>query len=131
MDETRIRLINLVLTRIPLSAGQLALFKVLYEKDDQWISKSELAYRIRDNHEEGVTGILGALGNRINQTAGVQVPLDGIGLLMRLDSFHDENHYRILPELRTTIDNFPVLQQVMQLSIDEIYEKYSDGFTVR
>jgi hypothetical protein len=130
MDENRIRLIRLVITRIPLSSSQIALFKVLNETDDYWISKSELAYRISNNDEASVTGILGALGNRINQTGGVQPPLDGIGLLMKWETFHDELHYQMLPELEAALHSFPALQNVFNLPVDEICELYKDGLVI-
>jgi hypothetical protein len=122
MDKNRIRLICLVITRIPLSSSQIALFIVLNETKDHWISKSELAYRISKNNEASVTGILGALGNRINQTDGAQPPLDGIGLLLKWETFHDELHYQMLPELEAALDGYPVLQNAMNLSVDEIDE---------
>jgi hypothetical protein len=130
MDENRVRLIRLVVTRIPLSSGQIALFKALNEIGDHWISKSELAHRMQVNDESSVTGILGALGNRINQTEGVVPPIDGIGLLMTWETFHDEWHYRMLPELRSVIDGFPVLQNALNLSVDEIYQLYGDGLVI-
>jgi hypothetical protein len=116
MDKHRIQLINTVITRRPLTENQLRLFKALYEAGDSWVSKSELANRMHVNDESSVTGILGALGNRINQTEGVAPPFDGIGLLMTWETFHDELRYRMLPELRSVIDSLPVLQNALNLS---------------
>lgn len=130
MNENRIRLIRLVITRIPLSSSQIALFKILNEKKNHWISKSELAYRISNNDEASIPGILGALGNRINQTDGVHPPLDGIGLLMKWETFHDELHYHMLPELEAALDSFPALQNIFSLTVDKIYELHKDGLAI-
>jgi len=122
-SEKRTRLITTVITRIPLSPGQVSLFKALVEADDRWISISELEYRIH----ESVGGVLGALGNRINQTKGISPPFDGTGLVMTWETFHGEWHYRIRPELNEVINRFPVLQNAMELPVDEIHKKYAGG----
>ena len=73
---------------------------------------------------------LGALGNRINQTEGIAPPLDGIGLLTEWDKFHDEHHYKLLPELEAVIKSIPSLKDATELSVEEIYERYPDGLTI-
>ncbi len=130
MDEQRIQLIATVITRLPLTLNQICLFKALYQVGDYWVSKSELAYRMQE-HEVIVDKILGGLGKRINDTEGIGQPYDGYGLLMAWETYHDELHYRILPELRTVIDRLPVLQNVLNLSVDEISESYTDGLELQ
>jgi hypothetical protein len=129
MDKNRIQLIQKVITRIPLSASQIALFKALYETNNHWISIYELAYRIKVD-EESIGGILGALGNRINQTEGIAPPLDGIGLLMTWETFHDEQHYKLLSELEAVIKSLPSLKNAVDLAVQEIYDRYADGLTI-
>jgi len=129
MEKNRIRLIQKVISRIPLSPAQIALFKALYETNNHWISIYELAYRIKVE-EESMGGILGALGNRINQTEGIAPPLDGIGLLMIWETYHGELHYKLLPELEAVINNNPALHDAIKQSVEEIYDNYADGLTI-
>ncbi len=129
MDNHRIQLISTVITRLPLKPSHICLFKAFYEVANNWISISELAYRIQDD-ESSMSGILGSLGNRINQTEGIERPYDGYGLLMAWETYHDELHYRGLPELRTVIERFPVLQNTLNLSVDEIHRLHKDGLAI-
>ena len=129
MDEHRIQLITMVITRIPITLNQLCLFKALYEAGDYWVSKSELAYRMQEC-EPRLDKILGGLGKRIKETQGTDRPYDGYGLLMAWDTYHDELHYRGLPEFRTVIERFPILLNVLNLSVDEIRQLHRDGLAI-
>lgn len=128
--EKRIRLIMNSITKKPLTFSQVILIKSLYESGNHWVSKSELAYRMQESSESRVDKILGGLGKRINETEGVVPPFDGIGLMMGLDMYHGELHYRILPELIIVVKNFSLLQKAMKMSVDEIRSKYNDGLVV-
>jgi len=130
--KQRTQFIITCITRWPLTSNQLVLFKALYEAgDEHWISISELAYRMNEAELQSVIGVLGALGKRVNDTEGVDSPYDGIGLMMCLDRFHDEEHYCISPELCAVINNFPVLQNALNLSVDQITTQFGeDGLVV-
>ena len=45
-------------------------------------------------------------------------------------TFHDELHYQMLPELEAALDGYPVLQNAMNLSVDEIDELHEDGLVI-
>ena len=117
--------IRLIVTRTPIPPGQITLYKALNEAGYRWVSKSELATTMRWGDDKSLDGVLGALGNRANQTEGTATE-PGIDLLIEKKIINDELHYRILPEFRTVIKSLPKLRDAMKLSVDEIHAKYHD-----
>lgn len=120
--------IRLVVTRKPTPPGQITLYKALYEADNAWVSKTELANQIRWNDSQSLTGIIGAIGNRVNQTKGLatQAP-SGSALLLEKYEDRSELHYRMRLELRAVIDTLPKLKVDIGLSVAEIHTKYKDS----
>lgn len=93
-----------VLSRIPIPEGQKSLFKVLRQlPPDQYISKSELARRM-GRPEDGLKGVLGALGRRINGTSSVSTN-PGMGLMIDWVQRDGEWHYRLKEDFRRFLDD--------------------------
>ena len=82
--ESKVTNIRVVLTRKPITRGQITLLKALYEADNQCLSKSELAEKIRWSDEVGLTGVIAALGKRVNKTWRYEVTKPGVDLNVRL-----------------------------------------------
>ncbi len=113
-----------VITRKSVSPGQITLYKALYEAGDQGLSKSELAAKVREKDEVSLTGVLGALGNRVNQTDGLKTQTKGVALLIEKDKVKGELHYRMRSELRKAIEALPQLREAINLTVGKIYAKY-------
>jgi hypothetical protein len=119
----------LVLTRKPIPPSQIVLYKTLYQAykvGKGWVAKTKLASEMRTD-QVSLTGILGALGNRVNQTEGLKTKKPGIDLLIKKDLVNGELCYRMRPELRIAIDNLPDLRETLNQSVDWIYKKHKDG----
>ena len=120
--------ILLVLTRKPIPPSQIILYKALYEayKADKtgigWVTKTRLASKIRVD-DKALSGILGALGNRVNHTTELGAQKPGIDLLVERDLANGELRYRMRPELRIIIEILPDLRKTLNWSVDWIYEK--------
>jgi len=121
--------ILLVLTRKPIPPSQIILYKALYEayKADKigigWMTKAKLASRIRVDDKVSFSGVLGALGNRVNHTTELRAQKPGIDLLVERDLAIGELRYRMRPELRIIIESLPDLRETLNRSVDWIYEK--------
>lgn len=113
-----------VITRKSISPGQITLYKALYEAGKPGLSKSELAAKIREKDEVSLTGVLGALGNRVNQTDGLKTQEKGLALLIKKEKVHGELHYRMRSELRKAIESLPQLREAINLTAGKIYAKY-------
>jgi hypothetical protein len=127
-QERNPQIIKQAITRIPISPGQLSLYKVLYEAGKNALSTSKLAKRMRWGDKKGLTGVLGALGHRINNTTeALKQAKPGIELFFNVSKYGDEWRYSMRPELRAAIDDLPELRSVFTLTVDEIYKKYDRG----
>ncbi len=81
-----------VLTRIPVPNGQRALFKALYEAGDSGLTPDQLC-QVMGRKRSELTGVLGALGNRVERTPGK--PRDrGIGILLFLEIAQRDGQWR-------------------------------------
>jgi hypothetical protein len=70
--QPSIELIKRVLERSPkLAQGQAILFQVLYQAGDEGLNYDDLAIQI-DRTKAQLSGVLGALGRRINNTKGIE-----------------------------------------------------------
>ena len=98
-----------VLDRIPLSEGQLALLRALYQAGEEGLWMDELAAATGRSPRQ-VVGVLGALGNRTMRTPGY--PMEhhrGIGLLIDWRCVGREWHYRLLPMTRRALERLGVV----------------------
>ncbi len=59
-----------LLTHISVSRGQKQLYKALYDAGDEGLTKDALAAIMGRKNRNTVTGVIGALGKRINRTLG-------------------------------------------------------------
>ena len=117
--------IRRIVTRKSIPPGQITLYKVLYEVGDQSVSNSILADQMRWGDTVSLRGVLGALGNRVNQTEGLTTQRSVFDLMIERGERNGELYYRIRPDLRTIINSLPALRQAMALSVEEIHAKFN------
>lgn len=126
-EETKtIQAIQYVITREFVQFGQLTLYHALYKAGEDGASSSELAEAIRGGDRISLRGVLGALGNRINQTKRFREKRPGIKLFFRVDRVKGKRHYWMRPETRAAIEGLPKLHEAVQWSLEEIIEKYRE-----
>jgi hypothetical protein len=77
-------LLRRVLQRRRISRGQRALLKTLYEAGDEGLDFETLAATIGRSTEE-LSGVLGAFGRRVNQTAGAESLPEPPGVTLLFD----------------------------------------------
>lgn len=126
MSETTgiVQDIQHVITREFIQYGQLTLYHALYEAGNDGASIVELAEAIRGGDNVSLRGVLGALGNRINQTERFRESRPGIALFFELDRVEGKRHYRMLPETRAAIEGLPGLHAAVQWPLEKIQQKY-------
>ncbi len=102
-DGVTVADVRRMLTRIPLSEAQSALFRAVYSAGDEGIPGSRLAKAIRRSPRQ-LGGVLGALGHRINATKGLEGG-DATGAVISY-STTDEGEwlYTIRPVLRKALE---------------------------
>jgi hypothetical protein len=102
--------ITRVLKRIPISPGQKALYQALYNAGSDGLMQKELAQKI-DRTEQELSGILGALGRRINGTDGIVIQEDelAISVFFDVEWIDDEWHYTMKPILRKALEKEGVI----------------------
>lgn len=120
--------IKRILKRKAISPAQLALLKVLYYADQPLTLKS-IAFMMRQGHISELTGVLGALTNRIAWTEGVEdLPDPAYLAFFDVETINDIEHYVMRPELRTTIVEISALRKILEkFTVDEIYNRYNHG----
>lgn len=94
--------IRRMLTRMRIPVGQLAFYKALYAAGDEGLSMSDLVSTL-DLTRDQVSGVLGALGQRINQTEALQGK-GGIMVVLHASQEGGERHYRIRATLREALE---------------------------
>lgn len=94
-----------ILTRIPIPVGQQKVYRALYDAHEHGLTGAELAQQIGRDISE-LSGVLGALGSRINQTEGSGLATKpGITLVFDIQKVtNNQWHYRMLPELRSALE---------------------------
>jgi hypothetical protein len=103
LGEVRVDDVRRMLTRRRIPNGQRALYEALYEARDRGLSKSDLAARINRSEAE-LAGVLGALGNRITRTEGLEGK-GGIEAVLEICMLEDGDwHYRMRPVLREALE---------------------------
>lgn len=108
-----------VLRRTDIPRGQITLLKELYEREGEFVSYSELVEKIRWNEEERFPGVLGAFGNRINQTDNLPGQ-PGSDAFIERKRINGELHYRLRPEAREAIEEVPVLVEKFDQSMETL-----------
>lgn len=95
--------IRRMLTRIPISYGQRTIYKALYAAGDQGLSSSGLAAAL-DGSRAQLSGVLGALGRRVNGTEGLEGK-GGTGLILEISLLDDGDWcYRMRQVLREALE---------------------------
>lgn len=117
--------IRRIVTRKSIPPGQITLYKALYEAGYNRVSKTELADKIRWSDDESLTGVLGALGNRVSLTEGLTIQGSVFDLMIERGEHNGALYYRMLPNLRTIINSLPALREAMALSVEEIHAKFN------
>ena len=94
-----------LLTRIPVPRGQQQLYYVLYTHHEG-LSAAELVHLMGRRDQQDLSGVLGALGRRINNTPGWgQTTKQGILMVMTWRERPDgESAYLLLPETRQALE---------------------------
>jgi hypothetical protein len=92
-----------MLTRIPVTVGQRALYKALYAAGDQGLSSSSLTAAL-DRSRAQLAGVLGALGRRVNGTEGLEGK-GGTELILEISLLDDGDwRYRMRQVLREALE---------------------------
>lgn len=96
-----------LLTRIPVPRGQRQLYKALYDAGDEGRLQDELVDVMgrRDRHD--LSGVMGALGRRINGTPGYgETHKPGTAMVFSFEKASDGQwRYRLLPEMRAALED--------------------------
>jgi hypothetical protein len=101
------------------------LYKALYEAYPNSLSHDELAHRIRKQDLKSLTGVIGALGNRVNLTPEFEIEKPGaLYLIEKVEA--DGLAYRMRQEVRYAIDAIPELRTALRLTVDEIFRKHAN-----
>lgn len=107
-NQEELEAVRRMLTRIPISRGQMALYEALYNTAENGLSKSQLA-KAMDRTEDQVTGVLGALGVRINKTEGLD-DNQGTSHILHIWGVGGEWHYKMKPVMRKALELEGVLR---------------------
>jgi hypothetical protein len=91
-----------VLHRRNIPNGQRDLYRALYHVGKNGLSYSALAEAMGRTEQE-IAGVLGALGRRVNNTAGAAGD-EGINLLLHIERAGDSWHYWMRDELRQILE---------------------------
>ncbi len=125
MQERTVDQIRRIISRKPIPPGQITLYKVLYEAYPGSISHTELAHQIRADDTKSLTGVIGALGNRVNQTPGLEQDKPGVPYL--IEKLEGEGLvYRMSQEMHDAIRAIPELHAEFNLTADEIFKKFAN-----
>ena len=95
-----------LLTRIPVSRGQQQLYKALYDAGDAGLTKDELVEVMGRRDRRDLTGVLGALGRRINGTLGYgQARKPGIGMVLSWEkTTNGQWLWHLRPDMRAVLE---------------------------
>jgi hypothetical protein len=100
--------IQAVLTRIEMPEAQLSLYRAL-SAAREGLSRDELATQMKLSDASMVSGVLGALGRRINLTPRSKEIIDamkvgtGISIFMDTKKIDGRWHYRLRPEVHQVL----------------------------
>jgi hypothetical protein len=124
-----------VIARIPVPPGQITLYKALYESRD-WVSKEDLADKIRHGNEKSLTCVFGPLSKRVDGTQFLgRRPGFKPGfkfLIEKKDDVGGKIAYRMRPELLKTMERHPRLEKLreaMKPEVERIFERFTEDPT--
>jgi len=109
--EITIDAVRLLLTRIRVPKGQIALYKALYDAGENGLTNTELV-KIMGKTRQSLAGVLGALGNRINNTPGFESEGNINAVFEIITASYDDNLYTMRPILKEALE------------IEDIFNKY-------
>lgn len=102
-ETTNIEDIKRMLTRLPIPNGQLQLYKALHTAGNTGLTNIELG-RIMELTRLQIAGVLGALGNRINGTEGLQNK-GGVSIVFEISRLNNGDwHYKLRPIMRRILE---------------------------
>ncbi len=109
--DAAVTFVRHLLTRRRIPHGQLALFRALYAAGDEGLAKAKLAAAMNRSEDE-LHGVMGALGRRINRTAGVeQVSRQGgTGTLLEVRTVDGESRYVMRPAARQVLEELKLVR---------------------
>lgn len=117
-----------IVTRTFIPYGQMTLYWALY-RAPFGLTREELAMAIRDGDVKSLTGVLGALGNRVNKTEGLDPSYGrGTNVLLQKTRRDGQLRYVMRDELRTVLSRIPKLREILGLSLEQIKSLYRDGW---
>lgn len=107
-----------LLTRRPVPRGQKQLYKALYDAGDEGLSGEELVTVMGRRDSSDLSGVLGALGRRINGTPGYgEEARPGIEMVFTFEQLPDGQWcYFLRPEMRAVLEemNPPWLHEMVR-----------------
>lgn len=106
-----------VLTRRPVPRGQKQLYKALYNAGDRGLTKGELVRVMGRRDWKDLTGVLGALGRRVNGTSGYgYAKKPGIDMLFIIKPVSKKYRYILRPEMKAALEqlNPPWLNEMVK-----------------
>jgi len=93
-----------MLTRRSVPNGQIQLYQVLLVAGSKGATTAELVSKMGRRDAKALTGILGALGNRINGTPGYgETSKPGIGMILRWSKADEGWRYYLKPVMREAL----------------------------
>ena len=128
VDLSSVEAIQHVLTRAFIPYGQMTLYHALYKAGERGLSKTELAEEIRDGDTRSLTGVLGALGNRINHSGPFEAQTPGIELFFDISRQDNDWHYRMRAVVREAIEDIPGLHEAITWPLEKIQKTYRESW---
>ena len=101
-DEIDINDIKRMLKRLPIPDGQKELYRLLYQAGNTGLTNIQLAEQMGRSRLQ-FAGVLGALGNRINGTEGLQNK-GGLLIILDINRLNSDWHYKMKPVLRKVLE---------------------------
>ncbi|WP_419940329.1 hypothetical protein [Candidatus Palauibacter sp.] len=94
-----------LLTRIPVPRGQIQLYQALLSAGSKGATTQELVSAMGRRDEKDLTGVLGALGHRVNGTPGYGATRKpGILMILQIDEAEEGWLYRLKPVMREALE---------------------------
>lgn len=108
-NNTQVNKLRKMITRRRVPQGQLDLFQIVYQSGDDGISWSELVNKMNRTRKQ-MSGVLGALGVRINFTEGLDDD-EGINHVFDIWEIEGEWYYRMKPEFKEAIEQEGIVNE--------------------
>ena len=94
-----------ILTRRRVPNGQIQLYQALWVAGSKGATTAELVSTMGRRDAEDFTGVLGALGNRINRTPGYgETRKPGIEMILRISKADKGRRYHLKPVMREALE---------------------------